>query len=563
MQDLLTTQSCDRLKKIRRRVLGYLAVAELGAYGCIGRGGSVAAKSDGPWALLFIDQFPHAARMHIMNQMASHGHRKMADWCCSICLTDSRKMDQLLTPCGHHYHADCLRPWVLQHRSCPLCKASIMIDECRSLPPCDTMDLKIRAAKTSLGGVNAGDAPTGALATNENLEEGDDGRVEAKEEVSEEGNESLGVVWREHFRSVLERRRKRVATLRLDLAVTGGGFRKRRRGAAGCFGVSNGAKRAFRPSQAHSLSSFTRVLPNVTVRPCVDTVADLRRSVDEALKDLGGFDGDGRGDRLTLVVDGGVSHVFRRVGWVTTRRLNGANGDSSADSSHSSRRQSKSSSRRRKKRKKCFRMKQKEDEDGVKSLTASSTQPVNEATALLSAFGLPSVKTTDSDPNWGRAHALTAPHSPSLAFTRTAPSMNHENIEASHSRNHSTVGTPQNPEIFNSEPEGFQCYQQQRRQPVVDTSLNVQAVAMEREEGAPSWCTPQNHRSRGERGGTEDSVEVLGQSPYELAMAMSTTAASASLLLSQLDPFSSAPVQITLPGELGLLPVPRLEVQYL
>ncbi|KAI3957760.1 hypothetical protein MKX01_007591 [Papaver californicum] len=46
--------------------------------------------------------------------------------CCSICLSDYNSTDiaRLLPDCGHLFHQMCVDPWLLQHPTCPICRAS-------------------------------------------------------------------------------------------------------------------------------------------------------------------------------------------------------------------------------------------------------------------------------------------------------------------------------------------------------------------------------------------------------------------------------------------------------
>ena len=48
---------------------------------------------------------------------------------CSICLTtfDSNESATLLSPCGHPYHQDCIKSWLLEHKTCPLCLQEIIL----------------------------------------------------------------------------------------------------------------------------------------------------------------------------------------------------------------------------------------------------------------------------------------------------------------------------------------------------------------------------------------------------------------------------------------------------
>jgi Ring finger domain len=43
---------------------------------------------------------------------------------CSVCLEVFKDIDKArLMPCGHKYHLLCIDKWLMQHTSCPLCKA--------------------------------------------------------------------------------------------------------------------------------------------------------------------------------------------------------------------------------------------------------------------------------------------------------------------------------------------------------------------------------------------------------------------------------------------------------
>ena len=45
---------------------------------------------------------------------------------CSICLEFLVEGGELATtPCGHHYHYECLYRWFLEKRTCPICKRSV------------------------------------------------------------------------------------------------------------------------------------------------------------------------------------------------------------------------------------------------------------------------------------------------------------------------------------------------------------------------------------------------------------------------------------------------------
>ncbi len=48
------------------------------------------------------------------------------DRCCSICQTDYCPGDQeILLPCGHTFHPDCIKPWFASHDTCPTCRTQV------------------------------------------------------------------------------------------------------------------------------------------------------------------------------------------------------------------------------------------------------------------------------------------------------------------------------------------------------------------------------------------------------------------------------------------------------
>lgn len=48
---------------------------------------------------------------------------------CSICLVDMsvRSLATRLSPCGHLYHIECIKTWLTENKTCPLCLQEITI----------------------------------------------------------------------------------------------------------------------------------------------------------------------------------------------------------------------------------------------------------------------------------------------------------------------------------------------------------------------------------------------------------------------------------------------------
>ncbi|CAH1159777.1 unnamed protein product [Phaedon cochleariae] len=47
--------------------------------------------------------------------------------CCAICIEHYKLTETLrILPCGHEFHKNCIDPWLLEHRTCPMCKMDIL-----------------------------------------------------------------------------------------------------------------------------------------------------------------------------------------------------------------------------------------------------------------------------------------------------------------------------------------------------------------------------------------------------------------------------------------------------
>lgn len=45
---------------------------------------------------------------------------------CAICLEENNKTGRQKLDCGHGYHEECIRRWLLRKNVCPLCRATVM-----------------------------------------------------------------------------------------------------------------------------------------------------------------------------------------------------------------------------------------------------------------------------------------------------------------------------------------------------------------------------------------------------------------------------------------------------
>ncbi|KAJ8982993.1 hypothetical protein NQ317_001434 [Molorchus minor] len=47
--------------------------------------------------------------------------------CCAVCIEPYKLSETLrILPCGHEFHKNCIDPWLLDHRTCPMCKMDIL-----------------------------------------------------------------------------------------------------------------------------------------------------------------------------------------------------------------------------------------------------------------------------------------------------------------------------------------------------------------------------------------------------------------------------------------------------
>ncbi|XP_046394893.1 protein goliath-like isoform X5 [Ischnura elegans] len=47
--------------------------------------------------------------------------------CCAVCIEPYKISDVIrILPCKHEYHKSCIDPWLLEHRTCPMCKMDIL-----------------------------------------------------------------------------------------------------------------------------------------------------------------------------------------------------------------------------------------------------------------------------------------------------------------------------------------------------------------------------------------------------------------------------------------------------
>lgn len=47
--------------------------------------------------------------------------------CCAVCIEPYKPSEVVrILPCRHEFHKSCVDPWLLEHRTCPMCKMDIL-----------------------------------------------------------------------------------------------------------------------------------------------------------------------------------------------------------------------------------------------------------------------------------------------------------------------------------------------------------------------------------------------------------------------------------------------------
>ena len=133
---LLTTVQEASPSSALSPALGFLRLPDLASLSRTASLFSDGVRHGAPWRALYLGRYPDAVERYTF---PTSRRRKRAH-ACSICLCEFGAVaaDEeeepaavvLETPCGHQYHQRCIWPWVIEHRSCPLCKSCVTLEEC-------------------------------------------------------------------------------------------------------------------------------------------------------------------------------------------------------------------------------------------------------------------------------------------------------------------------------------------------------------------------------------------------------------------------------------------------
>ena len=49
---------------------------------------------------------------------------------CTVCVEEIKMLTKgMFMPCGHIFHPDCLKPWLEQNNTCPVCRYELPLEE--------------------------------------------------------------------------------------------------------------------------------------------------------------------------------------------------------------------------------------------------------------------------------------------------------------------------------------------------------------------------------------------------------------------------------------------------
>ncbi|KAK3850805.1 hypothetical protein Pcinc_042510 [Petrolisthes cinctipes] len=67
------------------------------------------------------------AKIPVKNLKASDREVSSENECCAVCIEPYQVSEAVRTlPCKHEFHKNCVDPWLLEHRTCPMCKMDIL-----------------------------------------------------------------------------------------------------------------------------------------------------------------------------------------------------------------------------------------------------------------------------------------------------------------------------------------------------------------------------------------------------------------------------------------------------
>ncbi|XP_026406743.1 E3 ubiquitin-protein ligase ATL4-like [Papaver somniferum] len=75
---------------------------------------------------------------------------------CAVCLSKFERKDKLrlLPNCCHAFHSECIDTWLLSNRTCPLCRATVHIEESQKMLPSSSISSRRLSSSSNAGGGN-------------------------------------------------------------------------------------------------------------------------------------------------------------------------------------------------------------------------------------------------------------------------------------------------------------------------------------------------------------------------------------------------------------------------
>lgn len=168
---------------MNKEILLFGGVTDLQACAVVCRSWCLLVRDESLWKILFVRVFGVTPEFASALDILTAGKETEASMqpepigpdskSCAICLEDMRRIsgDSLILPCFHLFHRVCAVRWLTDHATCPLCKGPASIYQCNVIS-------------------DYGDLATGSATS-----------------------------WRSRYQATSLRRRQRIVTLRVDVAV--------------------------------------------------------------------------------------------------------------------------------------------------------------------------------------------------------------------------------------------------------------------------------------------------------------------------------------------------------
>ncbi|TMW91771.1 hypothetical protein EJD97_013902 [Solanum chilense] len=74
-----------------------------------------------------VSKYSKTRTYHVPTMDLISGDHDMVDEACAICLIEYNEKDTIGTlQCGHEFHVECIKKWLMRKKTCPYCRAQLL-----------------------------------------------------------------------------------------------------------------------------------------------------------------------------------------------------------------------------------------------------------------------------------------------------------------------------------------------------------------------------------------------------------------------------------------------------